>query len=199
MNAARTEASRSDIGGAPLNAWVNARNAIWNGPGGEMWVNPTGTTTLSDNWNNSFFNNYQLQLLQSGTSMPEIRRWRFNFTNNYRFTEGRLKGFNVGGAYRWQDRVGIGYRSVIANVNGVNQETIDLNDPFWGPNETAVDLWVGYTRRIAKKYTWRVQLNVRNALGKDELVPINSQPDGGPAAFRISYGADWFLTNSIEF
>jgi outer membrane receptor protein involved in Fe transport len=131
--------------------------------------------------------------------MPEIRRWRFNFTNNYRFTEGRLKGFNVGGAYRWQDRVAIGYRSVIANVNGINQETIDLNDPFWGPNETAVDLWVGYTRRIAKKYTWRVQLNVRNALGKDELVPINSQPDGGPAAFRISYGADWFLTNSIEF
>jgi hypothetical protein len=199
LNAARTEAFRSDIGGGPLNAWIVARNAIWNGPGGEMWSTATGTQTYSDLWNSQFYNNYQLQLMQSGTSMPEIRKWRFNVTNNYRFTEGRLRGVNVGGAYRWQDKVGIGYPSIMANINGINQETIDLKRPFWGPRDDAIDLWVGYARKVFGRYNWRVQLNVRNAFGRDELIPINAQPDGGPAAFRINYGADWSVTSSIEF
>ncbi len=199
MNASRTTAAQSDIGGPALNAWVNARNLIWNEAGGAMWSNTTGTTTFSDLWNSNFFNNYQLQLSRSGTSMPEVRKWRFNLTNNYRFTDGRLKGINIGGAYRWEGKVGLGYRSITTQVNGVTVESVDLNDPFWGPTTGAVDLWIGYTRKLAKKYTWRTQLNVRDAFSKDRLIAINAQPDGGPAAFRIRYGADWSLTTSLEF
>jgi len=199
VNASRTTASRSNIGGAAMNAWVDARNAVWNGPGGRMLSSGTGTQTLSDVWNLNFYNNFQLQRLQNGTSMPEIRRWRFNLINNYNFTQGRLRGFKIGGAYRWEDRVGIGYRSTLVNVNGVDLESYDINQPFWGPTTTTVDAWIGYTRRLTDRITWRMQLNGRNLLGKDELIPINAQPDGSAAAYRIRNGPDWSITNTFLF
>ncbi len=199
INAARTKASRDNTGGSQWNNWIDARNEVWNGLAGGMWTGPTGENTYSDAWNNSFYNNYQLVRQRDGSSMPEIRRWRFNLTNNYRFTEGALKGVNIGGAYRWEDRVGIGYRSVVADINGSPLETIDLNQPFWGPSTSTVDLWVGYQRALTKRVRWKIQLNVQNVFGEDELVPINTQPDGSPAAFRIRYGADWFVTNTFSF
>jgi hypothetical protein len=47
--------------------------------------------------------NYVQMKLQEGAAAPEIREWRYNFITNYSFSEGRLKGFGVGGSYRWQD------------------------------------------------------------------------------------------------
>ncbi len=198
-NATRTEAARDNTGGRQWNEWIDARNLIWNGAAGEMWTGSGGENTYSDAWNNSFYNNYQLVRQRDGSSMPEIRRWRFNLTNDYRFSKGALRGVNVGGAYRWEDRVVIGYRSVNSEINGTLLETIDLNQPFWGPSLTTVDLWVGYQRALTKGIRWKMQLNVQNAFGKNELVPINTQPDGSPAAYRIRNGADWFVTNTITF
>ena len=47
-----------------------------------------------------------------GASVPEIRKWRFNYVTNYTFREGFLKGVGVGGSWQWIDKVGIGYPSV---------------------------------------------------------------------------------------
>ncbi len=199
LNASRTKAMRSNIGGSALNAWVDARNAVWNGAGGQILNSGTGVATLSDMWNNNFYNNYQLQRLQNGTSMPEIRLWRVNLISTYNFVHGPLKGFKVGGAYRWEDKVGIGYHPAIITINGEDLESIDLSKPFWGPSLTTVDAWVGYTRKLSNRITWRAQLNVRNILGENELIPINIQPDGGPAAFRIRNGPNWSISNSFEF
>ncbi len=199
LNASRTKAMRSNIGGTALNAWVDARNAVWNGAAGQILDSGTGVTTLGDLWNLNFYNNYQLQRMQNGTSMPEIRLWRVNLISNYNFVRGPLKGFKVGGAYRWEDQVGIGYQPAIVNINGQNLESIDITKPFWGPSNTTVDAWIGYSKKLTKRVTWRAQLNVRNLLGENELVPINIQPDGSPAAFRIRNGADWSISNSFEF
>lgn len=199
INAARVDASRSNIGGQALNEWVDRRNAVWNGPAGQILNSGTGAVTLSDMWNLNFYNNYQMQRMQNGASVPEIRRWRFNAISTYRFGEGRLRGVRLGGALRWEDRVGIGYHSAVVDINGTPVETVDVNKPFWGPDTTTVDAWVGYSRKLGGRYNWSVQLNVRNLFGTDELIPINIQPDGGPAAFRIRYGATWALSQSLEF
>lgn len=48
-----------------------------------------------------------------GKSRPQIRRYRMNFLTNYSLaglTDNRFwKGFNVGGAVRWEDKGAIGY------------------------------------------------------------------------------------------
>jgi hypothetical protein len=38
-----------------------------------------------------------------------------------------------------------------------------------------------------------------NVFGKNELIPINRQPDGSAAAFRIKQGPTWTLSNSFNF
>jgi hypothetical protein len=122
-----------------------------------------------------------------------------NIVSNYNFVRGKLKGFKVGGAYRWEDKVGIGYQPAVITINGASLESIDLTKPFWGPSATTVDAWIGYSKKLKNRVVWRAQLNVRNLLGENELVPINIQPDGGPAAFRIRNGLNWSVSNSFEF
>jgi hypothetical protein len=181
-----------------MNDWFNARDAIWNGPAGQLLQGGTGTATISDYWNN-FHRGFELDKLLEGSSAPEVRRWRFNVVSNYRFTGGMLKGVNVGGAYRWQDRVVLGYPSIHVAIDGVKSESFDISRPFYGPRESSIDLWAGYARKLTDTIHWKIQLNVQNAFGSDGIVPINAQPDGSPAAFRIKYGASWFVTNSLEF
>ena len=78
-------------------------------------------------------------------------------------------------------------------------EAYDLAHPYTGPAESNIDLWIGYERTFADKYTWRIQLNVNNAFADDELIPVNVQPDGSMAAGRIPEATIWTVTNSISF
>jgi hypothetical protein len=84
-------------------------------------------------------------------------------------------------------------------INGVPLDSYDTANPFWGPVEESVDLWIGYERKLTRKIGWRAQLNVRNAFGENELIPINTQPDGSAAAFRIKEGPTWSVTNTFSF
>jgi hypothetical protein len=135
----------------------------------------------------------------SGTASPEIRKWRANLVTRYDFREGRLKGFNIGAAVRWQDKVGIGYPFVL-DANG--QNVADITKPYWGPADTAVDLSVGYSRKLkvfSRPMTWTVGLNVRNLDAKDEIIPIAANADGSYGTFRIPPERSWTVTNSLSF
>ena len=135
--------------------------------------------------------------LQEGAASPEIRKWRYNITSNYGFREGRLKGVGVGAAYRWQDKVVIGY-PVIPGANGL--ASFDLTQPYYGPSEDALDLWTSYERKISEKIGWKIQLNVRNVGKKDGLIPISVQPDGQTwASVRTTPIQEWFVTNTFSF
>lgn len=199
FNASRTEASLTNIAGN-MRAWIEARNEVWNGLAGEM-RNGTGYSTgkIKDSWNSNFYNSYALRRLLEGSNSSELRRWRYNLVTSYRFTGGKLRGAKFGGAYRWEDKVSIGYPSIKVDVKGAQLDSYDIARPFWGPTATSIDLWVGYERKLAQKFTWRGQLNVQNVFGKNELIPINAQPDGSAAAFRIKQGPTWSLTNSFAF
>jgi hypothetical protein len=134
-----------------------------------------------------------LMKLQEGTASPEIRKWRYNVITSYDFRKGFLKGVGVGGAYRWQDKVAIGYPCL---PNG----TYDLTQPYYGPSEAGTDLWVSYQRKLLEKYNWKIQLNVRNAFAKHGLIPISIEPDGNTwASVRVKPVQEWFVTNTFTF
>jgi hypothetical protein len=59
-------------------------------------------------------------LAANGSPVQELRRWRFNVVTNYDFRGERLKGFSIGGAARWQDRVAIGFPAM-RNAAGATQ------------------------------------------------------------------------------
>ena len=91
----------------------------------------------------------------------------------------------------------LGY-PVIPGANGL--ASFDLSQPYYGPSEDALDLWLSYERKITSKIDWRIQLNVYNVGKKDGLIPISVQPDGHTwASVRIAPVQEWALTNTFSF
>lgn len=127
----------------------------------------------------------------------EIREWRFNLASNYRFSDqSRLKGWNVGSALRWQDKVAIGFPLVNDPSLGWVLNTLN---PYYGPAETNVDAWIGYERALGKKMRWKAQLNVRNALNDDDLIPVTANPDGTIPVLRIPAERTWEMRVTLLF
>lgn len=201
MNASRTEAVRNNIGGENLTEFINAyENALKNQGAGDLriWWGGAGNETALFQWNTNLGSEWAARKLQEGTAVPELREWRVNAISNYDFSEGFLKGVNVGGAIRWSDDVIIGYPPVPV-PNDPSSISFDLSSPYRGPAETNLDLWVGYRRKLSEKLDWNIQLNVRN-LGKgNDLIPITVQPDGTPAGYRIAPYQTWSVTNTFSF
>jgi hypothetical protein len=136
-------------------------------------------------------------LSKDGQVSQELRKWRANFITNYRFTgDTILRGFGVGGAIRWQDKIATGYPILEVNEGVV---TPDLANAFFGPAELNGDLWVTYERDLSEKIHWKAQLNVRNAFGDNSPIPVITNPDGRVAVIRNSNPQEFFLTNTFSF
>ncbi len=118
-------------------------------------------------------------------------------STSYRFSSGFLKGFRVGGGYRWSSENILGYaRDASGNL--------DRERPFRGKAQIATDLSVGYTRKFARdKYTWDVQLNVYNVLDDTRIRAYQAVDDGtgNPLIARtfLPEPLTVQLTNSIRF
>jgi hypothetical protein len=198
-NASKAEAIRNNVTGAAFQEYVAAINTAMNGPAGDLRIwggGDTANTMLAD-WNTTLYSNYALARLGEGTVAPELRKWRFNLVTSYDFREGMFKGINVGAGYRWQDKIAIGYKPVDTDNPAII--TYDLENPYRGPTEDAVDLWVGYQRRLTSKIDWQIQLNVRDAFSGNSLIPLTTQPDGSVAAWRIAPSRTWQLTSTFRF
>ncbi|MEY2881227.1 MAG: hypothetical protein RLZZ15_3607, partial [Verrucomicrobiota bacterium] len=75
----------------------------------------------------------------------------------------------------------------------------DVKRPFYGPTESNVDLWIGYSRKLSDKIRWSAQLNVKNVGVGNRLIPVSAQPDGTYDTMRIAEPQTWLLTNTFEF
>ena len=141
-------------------------------------------------------------LATEGSASAEQRKWRANLITNYTFNRGsifgdRLKGWSIGGAVRWQDKLGIGYPTT-RNADG--SVTLALDNPFYAPAETNVDAFVTYEREIwNKRIKWKVQLNARNLIADTSTIPIGVQPDGSFSTVRLPPEKRWYLTNTFTF
>lgn len=138
-----------------------------------------------------------------GRISPEIREWRYNIVTNYRFDDdSRFKGWSVGGAWRWQDEVAIGYRNGQVNANqkyGVtgleDVNVVDVTQPIFGPSEQNLDLWFAHRRMILNdSVDWKIQLNIRNVLDNDDLIFTSMDSDGVPTRVRIMNPMNFRLT-----
>lgn len=199
-SAVKTDASRLSIGES-WREWVEFRyNQLKTLPlghmrtwGGQDWNVTNNLDTAVKNYETGLLPDYNLARALIGTSVPELRPWRFNVAGDYAFQSGALKGLNIGGAYRWQDKQVVGFH-LNSTLNGY-----DVNRRYYGPTAEAVDVWAGYRRKLSERITWRMQLNVRNAFASKALIPVTVQPDGSPATLRIPEPRVLMLTNTFEF
>tara|TARA_Y100000588_G_scaffold382470_1_gene470037 strand:+ start:145 stop:3525 length:3381 start_codon:yes stop_codon:yes gene_type:complete len=135
-----------------------------------------------------------------GIKTNEIREWRWNLITNYAFDSEKLKGWNIGAAARWQDNVGIG-RPVI---NDPELGLIpDLANPIYGPDEFQLDAWIGWETDwgtfFGRDTLLRVQLNIRNVLDDDALIPVVANPDLTIPVYRIPMERRFELRGSLSY
>jgi hypothetical protein len=184
---------------------------------------PEGLTT-EQRFNFVINNPLAATVARDGAVSQEQRKWRANFvvTRDFRGWENPiLNKLTVGTAVRWQSRIAIGnpfltgerLKEKIVATNPSYQRTSDIKDndvvmqsqfpdlanPIYGPAELAGDFWVGYRRRVFKRIDWRVQLNVRNAWGNNQDIPVKANPDGRVAVIRIPNETRWLLSNTFSF
>jgi len=210
LNYSRVHATHENID--PVSqAFIGAMTKFMNGPGGQVreWFNGGGT--LGAQWNASIVAPYTVELNQLGHAAPEVSPWRFNAISTYTFDHGAVKGAFVGAALRMEAGriIGYHYDPNYKNVNSddpnyaavaaVTRGGLNVDQPFIGKNDTHVDAWIGYTRKISRKLSWRIQLNVRSVGESDKLVASRINPDGSIALARIQQGAGYQLTNSFDF
>lgn len=205
LNAAQQEASRSGSGDLAYRVLFedpvqDGRSLfdLWNDPniGGRV-ILFSGGSSLAEYSNRLTTIQMDNVRLQDGGPAQELREWRWNAATSYKFNDGVLNGLGVGAAARWQDEVAIGF-PVIETANG--DQIQDVNRPFMGPTEFNLDVWVNYSRTLFNgKIDWKLQLNVRNVLGDDDLIPVRAQPWGESAVFRIPESTVWTVSNRFSF
>ncbi|MBN1402856.1 MAG: TonB-dependent receptor [Opitutales bacterium] len=197
INASKTTANRVNIGGPLLDEYVAFMDEQMAGYAGDMRIyNGNLDQTIRRNVWAPWRSQYAQMKLMENAAASEVRKWRYNIITNYKFVNGMLDGVGIGAAYRWQDKVVIGY-PLLESTDGV--ANFDISNPYYGPSEDSLDYWISYEREINDDITWKIQLNVRNAFQGNGLVPISTQPDGSWAAARIKPTQEWFLTNTFTF
>lgn len=139
------------------------------------------------------------QIRLQGLSNPQVREWQFRLISNYRFTEGFLDGFSVGGSVRWEDEAAIGYMGEINPATG-QMDLYDVDRPIYDDAKEYYDFWTSYTTDLFDdRVRMRIQLNIRNAFEDGGLQVFSANPDGRPAGFRIVEPRTFFLTTSFDF
>lgn len=135
---------------------------------------------------------------QEGQAQNEQRKWRFNVVSRYAFTEGRLRGFSIGGAVRWEDKYATGY-PLLNDPRGLVLP--DVAHPYLATPELSFDLNLGYRRRIVGHRDWTAQLNLRNLQNarSDRVSAVRHQPDGSVARVRFDPPLQVLLTNTFRF
>jgi len=156
--------------------------------------------TIGSNWNTFQVSNVIKSRAKDGAVSPEQRKHRVNLVTSYSFlNDSILKGLTIGGAIRWQSSIAIGYQNEV-DPSGI--VTPILSSPYMGPEEFNGDVWVGYERPLklfGQRVDWKIQLNVSNAIGDDEYIPVLANPDGTIAVVRNPPTQEWFLTNTFSF
>lgn len=198
LNASKVDATQTGYGEAASKHLQSMADVFLGSP-----IQYAGIWGTYEGAKNSFLSDiwapYLTQIALIGSEQPELRKYRFNVISNYRFDSGRLKGLNMGGAFRWQGKAVNGYRIHETEIYGETSWIADVTQPIYGPTDEHFDVWVGYEHALNSKVNWRVQLNLRNVGESKGLVPITYQPDGTIAQSRIQEGMTYDLSMKFTF
>ena len=149
-------------GATPIKGWEN------------IPITDAGTnTTLFDQYRNSLLPEVLIVRQFEGIENPGIREWRFSSTLAYNITRGWRAGIST----RLRAKAVIGYMLSEAKMDiagfPITTRTSDLNQRFYSPSEWYFDPFVSYRGKLSDRLGLTVQLNVRNVLNNDDLIPNN--------------------------
>ena len=222
-NASKQEVVENNIGAAWF-AWAAARLPVWqslnvpeggkstptdvNGDGrvgtwtwgtAPMPSNIDATRTVKQYYEELIVAQ-SLAFIQSveGRQSAQARGWRGNLIGQYRVSEGSFKGLFTNAALRFRGPPTIGFGAKTL-PNGVL--AYDLNQTIKGKSEIISDLGLGYRGRLQPfgGLRYRAQLNVRNVLGSDDLLPVKALTTGEFVRYARVEPRTFVFTFAVEY
>jgi outer membrane receptor protein involved in Fe transport len=139
-----------------------------------------------------------------GQRVENGRDWRVNLVTRYSFSEGLFRGAFVGTGFRYRSPQVLGYlASLVPNefpLAGSPERVLvpARNAPIDGKTIADTELFLGYSRRIMKRYHWRVQLNVRNIFAnQDPMAQRANVAAGFTTVYAVPDPRTFVLTNTV--
>jgi outer membrane receptor protein involved in Fe transport len=203
LSGAKANATASNIGRSWVN-FITERAPIWAA---------NSSLTGPDNNNTTIASRY-LAIIQTLNQMKQAdgqrvengRDWRVNLVTRYSFSEGVLRGSFVGTGFRYRSPQVLGYlASLVANefpLPGAPAQILvpAREAPIEGETVKETELFFGYSRRFAKRFNWRVQLNIRNVFDDQDPMAQRANLAGGfPSVYAVPEPRTFILTNTISF
>lgn len=162
-------------------AWYPDQDAFWRSFGDDVYFNrdANGVDAAGPYEPPSGFDSIALEsdrttrFIEGRTAFTGLgdqgsRTEQANMFTNYRFTEGPLKGFNIGGGVRYLG-------PMVVNVDLATESLL------YGNSKTTVDFLMGYRRKapfFGKDAVVKFQLNVRNLFDETDFTVAGRELDG---------------------
>ena len=124
------------------------------------------------------------------------------------FNEGRLKGWSVGGNFRWRSANTSGYER-LPDPTGAPNGNLDVTRPLRGEEFWDLGTMISYQRRIFREINLRTQLNIQNLPNWQTPRLVKSDYDTNgvygttndivPVLWELRRPRNFILTATFEF
>jgi outer membrane receptor protein involved in Fe transport len=105
-------------------------------------------------------------------------KYALNGVTRYSFPrDSFLRGWSVGGNFRWRSAPVVGYERIIDPVTNRPSLRKDVSKPIEGVSTFDLGAMVSYETRIKRRHAVRFQLNVQNLLDKTDPVLMGMDSD----------------------
>ena len=203
LTGAQTKSIQTSLEG-DLTDYIALRMPAWlalnDGAGHFWWTDGRFTSQTPANFYSvSVSAPIQLDQALLGKSNPQVKEYTYRALSTYRFSEGPLKNFAIGGDIRWDSRSSIGYLGAAAGSDGVVR-SLDITKAIYDPARYSGDLLAYYNMKMDHgRIGVRFQLNWQNVFQTGGLRVTAVNPDGSPYNFRIIDPQEWVLTTTFTF
>lgn len=206
-NLAEQQAINSNLSPALLE-WAESRLSVWqtvrNPVTGALWwtTNFSSTQTPEQFYANSIRAPIKLDQALDGKPRAQVRKYRANISTKFQLagisSHRIVRGIDVGGAVRWEDKGAIGFYGLQEFPAQITE--LDASRPIWDKSRYYVDAFVSYRVKLfTKKVGAKFQLNVRNLGENGRLQPVGALPDGTPHTFRIIDPQQFVFSATFDF
>lgn len=146
-----------------------------------------------------------------GTRVTQNVGVRMNFSGKYSFDEGALKGFEVGGSYRYREAPVIGYEGGPATdpfegfpyrtneSNNFDFQAYDLDKTIFGVDTHDIDMFLSYRGKLGNGTRYIVRLNVRNVFNDQGIRPQKATTRGETVVYTYQAPRNISLTLDLDF